>query len=246
MQRIEFHYQRGWATLPALLLCFVLLTAASAVAGVIVGQPADPGTGNCYPFGCAYGGNGTEYQQVYNSGQFSGPITINNLEFYNTQFDFAATAMNSGTWAISLSTTSADWNTLSGNFAANIGANNTLVFTGNLDQTWAFGDTLQISLTTPFTYDPSMGNLLMDVMVNGITAPGGSIYFDTNGNNEGEFNGNTYLGRVYNDGAVNSGYGLVTGFDAGSISQIPEPGSMALLGSGLLLVGGLLRRKPGR
>jgi hypothetical protein len=243
VQRIVSNCQRSWATLPALLLCFCLLTAASAAAGVIVGQPADPGTGNCFPFGCSYAG---EYQQVYNSGQFSGPITISNLEFYNTQFDFGATAMNSGTWAISLSTTSADWNTLSSNYASNIGADNTLVFTGNLDQTWAFGDTLQISLSSPFTYDPSMGNLLLDVMASGITSPGGTIYFDTNGSNEGAFNGNNFLGRVYNDGSVNSGYGLVTGFDAGSISQIPEPGSMALLGSGLLLVGGLLRRKPGR
>jgi hypothetical protein len=219
--------------LPALLLCFFLLTAASAAAGVIVGLPADPGSGNCFPFGCAYSG---EYQQVYNSGQFSGPITISNLEFYNAQYDSGATWMNSGTWTISLSTTSADWNTLSGNYASNIGADNTLVFTGNLYQTWAYGDTLQINL----------GNLLMDVMVSGSSDAGGAIYFDTNGYNEGAFNGNTYLGRVYGDGAVNAGYGLVTGFDAGSISQVPEPGSLALLGSGLLLFGGLLRRKLGR
>jgi hypothetical protein len=239
------NYQRRWASLPALLLCFFLLTAASAAAGVIVGQPADPGIGNCFPFGCAYGDSGPEYQQVYNSGQFSGPITINNLEFYNTQWDAGATAMNSGTWTISLSTTSADWNTLSSNFASNIGANNTLVFTGNLYQTWAFGDTLQVSLSTPFTYDPSLGNLLLDVMVSGISDAGGAIYFDTNGYNDGGFNGDTYLGRVYGSGYVNAGYGLVTGFDEG-ISQIPEPGSLALLGSGLLLLGGLLRRKLGR
>jgi hypothetical protein len=221
-------------------LCFFLLTAASAAAGVIVGQPADPSEGNCLPFGCA-GVFGPESQQVYNSGQFSGPITISNLEFYNTQYDAGATAMNGGTWTISLSTTNADWNTLSSNFANNIGADNTLVFTGSLYQTWAFGDTLQINLSTPFTYDPSMGNLLLDVMVSGGSTEGANIYFDTNGSDLR----NTYLGRVVNYGEVDSGLGLVTGFDAG-VSQIPEPGSLALLGSGLLLFGGLLRRKLGR
>jgi hypothetical protein len=238
VQRIASNYQGGWATLPALLLCFFFLTAASAAAGVIVGQPADPNDGNCLPFGCA-GLFGPGYQQVYNSGQFTGPITISNLEFYNTQFNSGATTMNGGMWAISLSTTSADWNTLSGNFADNIGADNALVFTGSLYQTWAFGDTLQINLSTPFLYDPSLGNLLMDVMVSGGSAEGGNIYFDMN-------SGNTYIGRVVDyELEVDPGFGLVTGFYAG-VSQIPEPGGLALLGSGLLLFGALLRRKLDR
>jgi hypothetical protein len=39
-------------------------------------------------------------------------------------------------------------------FAANIGTNNTTVFSGNLGQACAFLDTLHIKLTTPFTYNP--------------------------------------------------------------------------------------------
>jgi hypothetical protein len=216
-----------------LVLCFAAFAAIPAFADVIVGLPADTGTGNCFPFGCAYP-NG-EYQQVYNAGQFSGPITITGLEFFNTQVDFGATSMNDGNWTVSMSTTSADWNTLNPNFTSNIGANNTQVFNGDLVQPWTFGDTLTINFSTPFTYDPSKGNLLMDVMVSGATDAGGPIYFDTNGYNNGNFNGNTFLGRVYTTNNVNAGYGLVTGFVTGA--SVPEPSFLLLVGMGLGLAG---------
>jgi hypothetical protein len=224
-------------TLSTLLICFALLLALPAMADVTVGLPADPGTGNCFPYGCAYSG---EYQQVYNNGQFGGLITITSLSFFNTQVNFGATTTNTGNFAISLSTTAADWNTLSSNFASNLGGNNTLVFSGSIFQPWTFGDTLTITLSTPFTYDPGAGNLLMDVVVTGAGNGGGTIYFDTNGYNGGSFDGNTYLGRVYGGGSLSYGYGLVTGFGTGSI---PEPGTFLMLGSGLLGLAGVLRRK---
>jgi len=157
--------------------------------------------------------------------------------------------MNSGTWTISLSQTTADWNTLSSTYASNIGLDNTLVFSGNLTQPWAFGDTLVINLTTPFAYDPSQGNLLMDVVVSGISMAGGKIGFDTNGYNAGNLNGNTFLGRVYYDGGggtgfVDKGYGLVTGFDAGAPTTVPEPTSFVLVSLGLgALAAGIRRRR---
>src|SRR5262249_5335045 len=99
---------------PILLLCISMFCAVSAFADTIVGLPPDPNTGNCFPFGCSYNG---EYQEVYTHSQFSGPITIRDLEFFNTQFNRGATLMNSGNWTISLSTTAADWNTLSSTYA---------------------------------------------------------------------------------------------------------------------------------
>jgi hypothetical protein len=226
-------------TLATVIVCLALLMAIPAMADVTVGLPPDPGSGNCFPWGCAYN---AEYQQVYAQGAFSGSITITGLQFYNTQFNSLSTQLPSGNWAISLSTTSVDVNTISSNFASNLGGDNTAVWSGNINQAWTFGDTLTITLTTPFTYNPANGNLLMDVVGSGVTLPGGATFFDVNSTD-----GTTT--RVYcsggfscGSGTVDTGFGLVTTFVAGT-STTPEPGTFMLLGSGVLGLAGMLRRK---
>jgi hypothetical protein len=212
----------------ALLLAAALPMISQA--SVTVGT-GDPGTGNCFPFGCGYGG---DYQQVYGSTQFSGPITIGALDFYNTKFDSGATTMNSGTWTISLSTTSAGVNGLGTPGSTNLGADNTLVFSGNLSQPWTFGDTLHIDLSHAFTYNPASGNLLMDIEVSGSSDAGGDLFFDMqkdSGVMSREFYGTT------------DGWGLVTTFESGSVSTVPEPASGVLLVAGLGLVAGLSQRR---
>jgi hypothetical protein len=184
---------------------------------LIIGLPPTPGNGNCFPFGCSYN---SEYQQVFTQSPFAslGPVRITQLSFYNTQFNGGANAMNSGTWTISLSTTSKDWNTLLPTFASNIGQDNQIVFTGNLSQPWSFPKTMTITLTNPFIYDPSQGNLLMDVITQGVSSPGGNIYFDSTGLNAVGTGSSTVTSRDYCgftgclSGTVNTGYGLVTGF----------------------------------
>lgn len=109
------------------------------------------------------------------------------------------------------------------------------VFSGDLSQPWAYGNTLVINLTTPFTYNPGAGNLLLDVVVSNASKPGGNLYFDTNGFNGGGFNGNTIMGRVYSfgnaTGNTDYGYGLVTGFQTDA-PAVPEPASIVMLGLG--------------
>ena len=190
-------------------------TSAQSNGQIILGLPADRGVGNCVPFGCAYDG---KYQQIYTSSAFtSGPIFITGLEFFNTQVDNWASGMNDGTWAIWLSTTNThDWNNLSPTYSQNLGPNNIKVFSGNLHQAaWSFGNTLFITLSTGFWYDPTQGNLLMSIDTNSSDQEG-VIQFDTNGNNPR----NAIMGRVVINGCgvglVQSGYGLVTGFVTGT------------------------------
>ena len=233
---------RSAAFLPAVFL-LVLIASTPLMAGTLVmGNPPAPESGNCFPFGCNYGrftSLGNEYQQVYSNTVFNGPIAITGLEFYNTQQNFDAFGMNTGTFTIDLSTTSADWNTLSTTPASNLGGDNTQVFSGSLAQVWAFGDTLSIVFSTPFTYTPGVGaNLLMDVVATGTSDLRGDIGFDVN-------LGNTYFGRYYDNGSgnVNNGFGLVTGFDYGpNVEPVPEPASILLVPAALGVLA-LLRKR---
>jgi hypothetical protein len=123
------------------------------------------------------------------------------------------------------------------------GPDNTLVFSGNLSQ---LGDTLSIPLSTPFTYNPPIGDLLMDVIVSGAPHPVGTVtsipghLLHAHGYSGGSFNGNTFLGCAYNGcfptASVNNGYGVVTEFGT-AVSSVPELSFVYLLGAGLVALG---------
>jgi hypothetical protein len=239
---------RPAAFLLGVFLLLVLIPSTPLLASTIVFGNPNPGIGDCFPFGCNYDqwAANNEYQQVYSNTLFSGPITITGLEFYNTQANGGATGMNTGTFTIDLSTTSANWNTLSTTPASNLGGDNTQVFSGSLAQSWAFGDTLSIVFSTPFSYTPGVGaNLLMDVVATGTSDTLGDIHFDVDTGTPA-FSGNTYFGQYYDSGSGNvmSGWGLVTGFDYGS-STTPEPATLLLLGAGLAGLS-LLRKRVRR
>jgi hypothetical protein len=178
---------------------------------------------------------------VYSSTQFGGPVTISGLEVFNTQYSSTA-APDTGTFTISLSTTSLGPSTLSGNFSTNEGADMTQVFSGSIAQSWAFGDTLTITFSTPFSYNPGSGNLLLDVVGSGTLGTG--LYFDVNSSDS------NVLGRVYctggdacgNAGSTQANYGLVTGFITGAAGT-PEPGTIGLAALGLISTLALRRRR---
>ena len=195
---------------------------------------------NIFPFGTFV----TRYQQIYESTQL---FPCGNIIQLKLRLDEEATGNNSLTIPdilIQLSTTTTTpatlSSTLSSTFASNIGPNVTTVFNGEL--TLSAPDCgigpcpfdIMINLQAPFNYDPSQGNLLLDV-----TKPAspsfGNTFFDA------VDNAPSITRRVFNtmDATAETGEvdntGLVTQFvcEQPFVSNVPtlsEWGLIAMAG----------------
>jgi hypothetical protein len=213
----------------------VAIIAATGTASANVFSPGGVGAGNInniYPFDIGdIGLSSQRYQQVYGSSDFgSSPITITGLAFTPATGFTAPFSSVLPNVDISLSTTAAPVDGLSSTFAANVGADSTLVFGGPLPLSSAgipgvFD--MVIPFTTPFTYDPERGNLLLDVEN---FADGTTTHFGT------ELASGDTVSRVVADNDVNSPTaftvdtaGLVTEF----VTVVPEPSSIAALGTAI-------------
>lgn len=151
-----------------------VLAAAIAFAAPAVAQVVHPnayaslnsGSNNAWPFG--YTNRAGDYQQSYDRSQFPGPIAIAQIAFrYATETVRSGGTVDCKIW---LSYTAGAYNALSSTFANNIGASPTVVFDGFATVPPFQGDpadpnpfTFFIPFTTPFPYDPALGDLLMTV-----------------------------------------------------------------------------------
>ncbi|MFT3880750.1 MAG: PEP-CTERM sorting domain-containing protein [Gemmatales bacterium] len=206
---------------------------------------------NAFPFNLdAWLLTSQRYQQVYSSSQFSSitrPTFITAISF-RTDFVVGASFANGilPSVQINLSTTSAAPDALSGTFASNIGGNDAVVYIGSLTLSSTSSTPFPphafdvvISLQTPFLYDPSAGNLLMDVRN---TGAGLTAYFDA------ESTLGDSISRVYtqfNAGSSPVGdqvdsNGLVTQF---TFAAVPEPTTWALIGIGIAGASGVIYRR---
>ncbi len=144
--------------------------------------------------------------------------------------------MDSASYAISFSTTSAAVNGLNGIWANNIGGNSqafgTFTVSGSMPSVLSFTG-------TSFAYDPSQGNLLMHVNVFGLTQSNTySSFF------QADYTG-TDTRRLYAyggsaEGTVDVG-ALRTEFS--NVSAVPEPETYAMMLAGLGLLGFAARRR---
>lgn len=203
-----------------------------------------PDSSNCYPSTCNDSGTSTgqsiEYQQVYDSSAFGGITAFNTLTFYDTYTasqGFNAGPIIDGTYAINFFYTAATPGNLDSTLVSNEGTSIGAFSTLQVDQPVTFTDSVSFAGNT-LSYDPTIGNLLMDVIVtNQGDVPNDGF---NNGYLDTDSTGLT-TSRAYDLGtfAAVDNFGLVTGFS----STVPEPSSFLLLGTGLLGLGPLLRRR---
>lgn len=217
----------------ALVALFLLHSAVARAAPmeVIVGDPAVYGSSeNFFPFGTlpgSYGHPSTRYQQVYASNAFSAPFLIQELVFYPTSNTSAP--ILPATFEIFLSVTPHGVNEIGAQpFDANLGSDTRLFATLTGGFTIA-GPELVIS-GTPFLFDPSQGNLLLDIRVNGAPLGHSGPFFAALGPGNMTLDTGSPFSRWHDFGIGFENRGLVTGFR----SYAPEPGTLALLGLGLV------------
>jgi hypothetical protein len=210
-----------------------LLASLSCANATVVGTF---NSNNCNPF-CFT--ESTPYQQVYGSGAFSAPITISSITLYGSFIN------NSGVWIIngnpfelSLSTTSAAVDGLSSNPASNLGSDNLVVFSGKLPT--MSGTAMTFILSTAFTYDPTLGNLLLTVTSPGPNSVTGNLPFDADASTTDQ------MSRLYmNGGGRTDSLGLVTGFNEAP-TPTPLPAALPMFAAGAALVGVMVRRRKQR
>lgn len=217
--------------MPLILVGRVIISkqSNSKAVEVVVGNPNPIVAGDCTP-GCT-----PTIQTVFFSSLFgSSPLLINSVGLWMN------TIAQGSSLVITFSTSANPTGSLSATFANNLTSDAATFFTGAVPSTTdAAGFT--IFSGAGFLYNPSQGDLLMQIVSNGFT--GRSAY--TNGVN---------AQRVYSfeqnfpTGSVDApGYVFNAKFETSAVtSAVPEPATWAFMLLGIGFIGGAIRTSKRR
>jgi hypothetical protein len=240
------------------LVTLIVIGGGFAVAGTLVVPGFDASvegnTNNGYPFNISdaagdFPVNAQRYQQIYDSTQFGGASGFIDAIFFRPDavtghaFNVILSSIE-----IIFSVTSATPSSVTTNFDTNLGPSSTVVYSGSLPISSAFTGPLNgpkdfdivIHLQTPFFYDPSQGNLIMQVKNFG---GGTSSQFDAE-------QGTTVMQRVENvDNNANGTTGIVGVTVNGLVTEfdfVPEPASIGLFAFGMIAIAVFARRRSAK
>ncbi len=192
--------------------------------------------GRSIPFGTDnYCDDGIRYQQLYDGSQVGGP-TIGSMSFRLDSSSGDVGPVNYTGVTVTLSSTLATYATMSTTFADNIGPNAAIVYSGNLSvDPSTLGSPnpfdFTINFDTPFEFDGSVANLLVDITITGCHE-GSIFHLDAVG-------GENAVSRIWaqdkddlvSEEAVQAGTGLVTEFYIYSGGVVFIPYSMGAGGN---------------
>jgi hypothetical protein len=211
------------------------LALASAVhaAPLLIGTPTGS---NAFPFTSDGFETNNRYQQVYAASSFPGPADITAASFSNTVLPGAI--FETADYTFTFSTSNFTVNNLDTvDLNNNPGADAALF--ASLTLSGLTGAKFTIAAGTgggsAFHYDPSAGDLLVDITrINQDVGSGSGALDSMNGDAGGLFS------RAHNFGGGFLNRGLVTEFE---LQAVPEPSTLALFGIALTALGVTRRRR---
>lgn len=204
-----------------------LSATPSSAATVVFGSPAPTSTGDCTP-SCT-----PQFQTVYSRTKFgSAPVAITAITYF-----LSSQQANLQNYTITLSTSANAVGSLSSTFANNVGVDATTFYSGIPNSTTGGQD---ITFAGLFNYDPTLGDLLVDIAHSGSDA---GLYSSYEGSEVGLAQ-RVYSFEASGDGSVTSpSYTIATRFTTGPVvaAAVPEPSTWALMLLGFGFVGGAMR-----